>query len=480
MYDKLKKFFTENILWKILSIIMATLLWFVVMNINNPTEIKTFYLPINTSNLEQLYDNNKAVLNLEEVKQRKVEIKLKATRPVLDEVTKMLSKSEVKAYLDINSILNSGEILNPLEVTVQIKTTLSNIPYPNNNFEIVSFYPTTTTLNLDTIVTVPKKINVTTKGEVKAGYIASTPELSSEYIQVTGAKSIIENIDNVSIEIDITNQDKTFSKIVEPIAYDKEGNIIKDIHFNLTEISVKVNISSQGKLKINEPILTGNLPLGYSIKNISYTPKSINVIGSENSLKNTTYINIPPINISSLTDSKEFKFTINDILKPLNLSLEDDTNSEIKVFIEIEKIVDKIITLNSSQINLLGVDDKFIDIPEVVNIKISGSETNINNLDINEISASIDLNNLENGNHNIQMQVSLPKDIILKEIPFINVNISEDKIDISSESTTIENITTTSEQDTINESSSESIQSVNEENSYENNLNNEINETTNE
>ena len=44
MYKKIKSFLTTNLYWKALSILLAIGLWFVVMNINNPTEIKTFTL----------------------------------------------------------------------------------------------------------------------------------------------------------------------------------------------------------------------------------------------------------------------------------------------------------------------------------------------------------------------------------------------------------------------------------------------------
>ncbi|MDE6182083.1 MAG: hypothetical protein K2F59_02605, partial [Eubacteriales bacterium] len=155
MYQKLKNLFTKNLPWKILSILVSCLLWFVAMNINNPTEIKNFSIPLDLSNLkEETSKKNMVVLNIEELEEIKVEIKLKATRPVLDELTKRFSDSNIKASLDITSLTNLSdtalsEITDPFEIPAQIKTNLNTVPYPNNNFEILSISPTSLNINID-------------------------------------------------------------------------------------------------------------------------------------------------------------------------------------------------------------------------------------------------------------------------------------------------------------------------------------------
>lgn len=425
MYQKLKDLFTKNLAWKAFSILMASLLWFIVMNINNPTEVKTFSLPLDLYNLKELDTKNIAVLNKNELEQTRIEIKLKATRPILDELTKKISKADIKAYLDINAISNLVEIVSPFEMVTQVKTNLSNIAYPNNNFEIVSFLPASVNVNLDNIVTIPKKVYVKKIGALKNGYIASEPELSSEYIQVTGAKSIIDTVHSVYVEIDLSNQASSFNKDVIPVAYDKDGNIIENVSFNLNTVNVNVPIVGKGQIKINSPKLVGNLPKGYSLKKVSYSPEYIQVLLNSNNLKNLTSINLPNIDISNLTASKEFKFNINDILKNYITNVNVNKNSEVTVYIEIQKNGERTITINSSELNISGINDKFIDFPDTFDIKISGEEEYIKNMDLSQIKASIDLKNTPNGINKIPIQVSLPKNVELVSTPFIEVNINE-------------------------------------------------------
>ena len=80
----IKTFFSKNTGWKIASIFIAILLWFIVMNTLNPAETKTFSVPITLVNEMHLTENGYAVLNTEELTSTRVEIKVRATRAALD------------------------------------------------------------------------------------------------------------------------------------------------------------------------------------------------------------------------------------------------------------------------------------------------------------------------------------------------------------------------------------------------------------
>lgn len=441
MYQNFKDIFTKNLPWKAFSILVATLLWFIVMNINNPTEVKTFSINLNINNLEKIKNSNVFVLNMEEIQNTKVEIKLKATRPVLDELTKRIYKGEIKAYIETNLLSKYLELEEPLEISLPIKTNLHTVPYPNNNFDIVSFTPTNITVKLDNKITIPKKVYPKLIGQVKQGYFTSTPHLSSEYIQVTGAKSILKTVDSVILEIDINNKDSTFEQSIKPIAYSKDGEVIEDVTFNLNEIKVKVPINLEGQIKVNSPNLVGNLKEGFFIKNISISPKIIEVFGNNQTLKNTTSINLPEINISNLDKSKEFIFKIDDLINKYNFKLKNKNVSEIKVYIEIEKTINKKLQIPSSKLSILGINDKFIELPDFFEIELNGSDKNMAQLDLENIKYSIDINGLENGEHKLQINVSLPNGISLTSIPYINISIKDTENDINTQNNKIESTT---------------------------------------
>ncbi len=461
MYKRIKYFFTNNLYWKALSVLMAVVLWFVVMNMNNPTEIKTFSLSISFLNEDRLEENNIAILNIDELKSQKAEIKIRGTRTTLDEISKKVNKDNIKITLDLEQLLSYNISDEPLEVSVNLKPSMPNISYPNNNFEIVSFYPTTSTIYLDSIITIPKKIHPKTIGETKDGYIAYEPEISSEYIQVTGPKSIVDRIQVIYAEVDITNQTSTIEQKVVPVAYDKEGNEIKDITFNMEEVYIKVPINLQGILSIVEPELVGELPDGYVINSVSYTPKTIEVIGNTDSIKNITKIILPEIDITGIIKSTEYTYDISSILKQHNLRLKNSSNSKVEILIDVSQTISKSISIPTNKINILGYNDEVvIDILDELLIDIAGDESSINNINIDDINISIDISNLDLGTHNIKANLELPNGIKLLKEPYININItnkeqsSKEKTEqISSKDDTQNGEEVITEKETLEESS---------------------------
>ena len=451
MYKKLKYFFTNNIYWKALSVLMAVVLWFVVMNINNPTEIKTFTLNLSILNEDKLEKNNLAVLNIDDLKSQKAEIRIRGTRTTLDEISKRYNKENIKLELDLEQILSYKIGDEPLEVTANLKPSMPNTSYPNNNFDVVSFYPITSTIYVDKVITIPKKIHPKTTGETKEGYIASEPELSSEYIQVTGPKSIVDKIQVIYAEIDISDKTSTIKESVVPVAYDEDGNKITDIKFNIENVEVRVPISIEGIINIVEPKLIGNLPEGYIVNSISYKPKTVEVIGDTVNLKKLTKINLPEIDITGLTEPTEYTYDISQTIKQYNLRLKNSKNSQVKVYIDIKQAATKTITIPTSKISILGYNNNlFIDMPEQFTLNVTGQEDLINSIDINSLSYNIDVTGLDVGKYNIKINLDLPEGIKLVSDPYINLNISEKQQDDSTQQETLESIETKNlEQTTI-------------------------------
>lgn len=428
MYRRIKYFFTNNLYWKALSVLMAIVLWFVVMNINNPTEIKSFTLNISILHEEKLAENNLAILNIDELKAQKAEIKIKGTRTALDELNKRYNKENIKLTLDLEQILSYKIVDEPLEATINLKPTMPNVAYPNNNFEIVSFYPITSNIYIDKVITIPKKIHPKTIGETKSGYIASEPELSSEYIQVTGPKSIVDKIQVIYAEVDLTDETSTIKQNVKPVAYDKDGNKVTDVKFNIENVEIKVPISVEGFINIVEPTLVGQLPEGYIVEAISHSPKTVEVVGSTSNLKNLTKINLPNIDITGLTKSTQFTYDISSILKQHNLRLKNSSNNNIKINISIKEAATKSINIPTSKISILGYDDTFfIDMPEQVVLNVTGEENIINSLDETLLKCNIDVTNLTIGDHNVKVNVDLPEGVKFVSEPYINITISNKK-----------------------------------------------------
>lgn len=443
MYKKIKNLFVKNFHWKILSIFMATILWLIVMNINNPTEIKTFSLNIKFLNNQKLKNSNITILNIDEISKQKAEVKIRATRPVLDELTQKMRKDDINLSVDLGQLASHKIDNEPLNAVLPVQDHIQGIAYLNNSFDILSFSPRTIIFSLDNIITIPKKIHINVIGKAKDGYTPAPPEISSEYINVTGAKSIIENIEGIYVDVNISGKDDNVEQSVYPVAYDKAGNKVDNVSFNINKITVKVPINVQGQINIAQPKTIGSVKDGHFVKSINYIPKSIAVIGKSKDIQNIGDIRVPTINISRLNAPKTFTFDVSDILAKNNLLLKDSRQKNITVYVNVQSIDTNTFTIPTSQLKISGFSDDYdIEMPKDFSINIEGEESAINELDIEDISCSIHINDLKEGTHIIEINITLPNidGISLANKSYISVTLSKKMESTESETESVEKL----------------------------------------
>ena len=100
--EVIKGFFAKDLMWKIFSLLIALALWFVVMNTLNPAETKTFTAGLVFTNEQVLEDKNIIITNKAELENTKVSIKVKGTRPALDELSRDANRQQIAAYIDLS------------------------------------------------------------------------------------------------------------------------------------------------------------------------------------------------------------------------------------------------------------------------------------------------------------------------------------------------------------------------------------------
>ena len=66
------KSISKNFGWKLFSLVCAIILWFIVMNIINPTEIQTYSVNVTLENEDKLNEKGFTVMNKEEIQNTKI------------------------------------------------------------------------------------------------------------------------------------------------------------------------------------------------------------------------------------------------------------------------------------------------------------------------------------------------------------------------------------------------------------------------
>ena len=84
---KFQELLTKDLGWKLLSIAIAATMWFMVINITQPVDTRSYSRPLTLENMDTLTSRGLTVGNAEELKNTKITVKVKAQRTALDRLT---------------------------------------------------------------------------------------------------------------------------------------------------------------------------------------------------------------------------------------------------------------------------------------------------------------------------------------------------------------------------------------------------------
>jgi len=408
MIDKGK--FTKDIGWKLLSLIIAVGLWFTVINTENPMESRSYTATIQLQNQESLFERGYVVVNQDELTSLRVTVKLRGQRLALDNLSK--SSTKVQAIVDLESVLYSYDG-NP--VTVPVSIVIPSVV--NNSFEILSKSIQSVSIDLQPYVN--KDFEIQPVVEYNAGGSQELINAVASPASVTayGAKSIINNIASVKATISVSDLADDTVLTAEPVAYDADGNALKNVTFSVDEISVKVSMDDMKGVQLTSDY-DGEPADGYSVSGIYISPDNIDVAGGNEALKSISEIVLPIIDVTGATSNIVKQFELSDYL-PDGVRIIDSENkiNYATVTVMVEKNAEKTITIASENITDNGTtpEGMIVKIDSAsINVAVSGIQSVINNITANDIKAYVDLSGYEKGTYDdIEVKFDLPDNVTL-------------------------------------------------------------------
>lgn len=422
----------KNLSLKILSVVFAVVLWTIIVNIYDPTTSYTFSnVSVQLINTESLTDKN---YSYEIVDGGKISVYVSGPKSVVTNIkasdivaTADLSKISAFAdYVDIHvSVVRNGQTLNNVEAAP--KTSAVRLSIENRD---------TKTINVNTEVT----------GKPADGYALVKQTLNPTSIKVTGPYSIIDTIDHAGITFDVTGATDEVHGDADIHLYDEEENEIKDVSVDLSQSSVSYTAQVvRIKTVAVEAGYSGTPKDGYTISSVTLNQNYVQVYGDENALNNLEKIVIPSnnINVDELDKDRIYKFSLENYI---DKSLHILKNSRVEVTVKVGTTTTKSITLNTSDIRVIGLDTSmtygFAD--KTYNIEIEGNTDLVSTIDTSKISVSADLSTYKSsGTVDIKLSVSLPEGISLKNDVTVKAELKNNNTETSSSEATTATTKTT-------------------------------------
>lgn len=414
----MKKNMINKFTLKILSLIIAILIWLLVRNVDDPIIVRTFYeIPVTIENASYLAENLEIPLLLDG--KDTVKVRIKGARSVVNK----LEKEDITAVADMTQIISKDTtpIMVPVEVTC---TGISDSD--------ITVRPRNIQVNIEKQKSVEKTIAVST-GDTQPDkdYEIGNLKANPEKVTISGPESIIDRIDKVVALVDVTGRKESNIEIKSQLKiYDKNLDELsaKQLEYlNIKEISDNtIRIQAQfWKVKQNVKIkaeYSGEPKHGYEVDSINLVPDTVSVAGTEEALKkleqegNTLEIPGKYIDVTDKTGDFEENIDLNELL-PEDLKLVRDVNSSVIATVKILPYNSRDYEVSVTQIKAdnkaENLDLVFQD--EQITIRAKAKEQDLDSLSTADIQVQIDLNGYGEGEYEVPVTVTLPSGYELVE-----------------------------------------------------------------
>lgn len=436
--DIVKRFFAKNTAWKLLSLAIAIGLWISVMTALNPTETKTFTVPITLANEEALMNRGYAVLNKQELLETKVDVQVTGTRGAIDELSRKTTSNMLVANVDLQEIEIDSSMALPQNISISIVPKISNVQL--YSYEISSFNPTFINVSVDSVAEKTLAIKTNLMGSLPEGYVAQEPVYNVSEILVRGSAKRLEQLSDIIATINIDGAEESISADVVPVAIDKNGQEMTDFVLTPAVIQAKVGINKIKTIKINQPAVKGELHDDLILQGIEWSPKEIQVVGTPDEIEKIKDITLPEIDMSKLLGSDIYTYELSRYISENdNLHLKSGTSKNIIVKVNILGKDGKNLTIPASNVDIVGANPNYTSrIPDKIIVTVFGSKEDLAkvNNDTSQLKPTLDVSNLSVGGHQVPLKLELPDGVETRTDLSVYVIISE-KTDLVMETTTV-------------------------------------------
>ena len=318
---------TDNLFLKILSVLIAILIWLVVMNINDAEKTTSFPVPVELVNTEVITNNGKVFRVLEG--SEFVTVKVRARKSIIDE----LDRTDFILTADMQKDLKYDRMVG---ITVECKNKSINID------ENVSLSRSNVEVSIEDSATEQFQVHVRHTGEPNNGLVVGSMVPEQTIIKITGPVSLVEKIKIVEAMVDITGIPGMTVKTCELKLYDAAGGIIDNTYLKYVgkndgiDVTVSMLNTKTVPLKFN---YTGNPAENYAVKEVSYKPETVEIAGSAEVLSRIFRWEIPAeaVDVSGIDEELQLVVDLAQYL-PSGVILKNGEESSALVIVEVEYI----------------------------------------------------------------------------------------------------------------------------------------------
>jgi YbbR domain-containing protein len=403
----MKEKLTRNIGLKILSIILAALLWLVITNVDDPITQKPFYnVPVEILNKSVLTDLNQVY---EITEGATIDFTVAARRNITDDLT----VSDFKVTADFSKLSD----VNAVTIDIKCPRYGDEVTVAKGLYQVMK-------VDLEELTQKNFKVNVVQIGEPADGYYVAE-KTASTIINVSGPKTKMERIAEIVAEVDVTGVAGSFRTNEKPKALDESGKEIdaSNLKFNFDYVTINIGMLKTKPIDLLVTV-TGKPADGYIMAAYDYEPKSIKIAGEAAALNNIQSLTVEE-NIDGASENIKKEINLQNQL-PEGIILTGD-NQTVTVEITLVRAETKEITVLPEEIEIRNKpeDLDYIFISGSVILRLYGPVTETAGITVKTLKPYVDLSGCSAGTYGLSVRVNATGLVTLENSPTLSLYLKQ-------------------------------------------------------
>ncbi len=362
----------SDILPKIISVVLAFILWFYVSAVESPIHEKTF------SAIPIVIEQGNTALAVYSGANSTIDITVRGKRSALNQI----SKEDFFCTADISAYTNAGKYSIPVSVDLPDNVTLAEKSI--NNLTVY--------LDVRSTTTVPVVVEPINYFLSEGMELATGDEIVKDVseITVTGPQSVLAHIVSAYLGVDYGGKTITssFTASGSVKLLDKNGQAVENpyVSSNVSNITVTVPVYVTKELPLTVEFKHGYLDSENS--RVSVSPKKLTVRGPVETLGELESLPINTIDEKTLTSSK---VTV-PIKLPDGVTMVGEEFKNAEVSVGHINTTEK--TLRITDFKLSNPEDYKVTLPESLNVRFRGPNSVISSMKEGDVTVNLDLSSV--------------------------------------------------------------------------------------
>lgn len=377
----------------VLSVLISIVLWLYVVTVVSPESEATLYnIPVVLQGESALDERGLVLVSDDEYK---INLQLYGNRKDLNKV----NSGNVTIIADLTKIYDPGT-----------HNLSYNISYPgdvpSDAFTEMSRTPSRIRVTVEQKITKKIPVELSYTGTVPINYRAKTDAVVLDYpeVSITGPMSVISQIETARIQVDMTDQIKTFEQTCRFTLCNKDGEPVDaaSVVTDVAEVTATVPIQFMKYVPLKVVLLPGG---GADEKNttVVYEHDKIRIAGSRETLLGINEIVLDTIDLGALTRKTVFEYDVVLQEGVENVSLIHKT----KVTVDFPSLLTKEFTV--SQFESVNVPEGMVAeiLNQTLTVKLRGPREKIANMTPEDITVEVDFANALAGTSAVNVTIRI-------------------------------------------------------------------------